>query len=239
MPSRCTITLRTVAAPATALRLLRREFPDVPLGEHRRRIQAGEPVYSSEREESRYIDVTRLTALLRRFDEAGVEVTLSEETFRNGRWEPLSESRSQLRRILGNRFQMVSWGPGDSKTDNIAEIQQNAIKEETIVIVLDPGKLENPDLDLRYDVSARIEAVTDGAVRNGGYDYIDPPPDSGPKCWRSYGGSGFWTTICPGRRRFTSPPSPGWSWRTASGCIRSEKICLSADFPLDFSAGLE
>lgn len=54
--------------------------------------------------------------------------------------------------------------------------QQSAIKTETIVIVLDPGKLENPDLDLRYDIPARIEAVTEGAVRDGGYDYIDPPP---------------------------------------------------------------
>lgn len=55
--------------------------------------------------------------------------------------------------------------------------QQNAIKEGAIVIVLDPGKLENPDLDLRYDVPARIEAATEGAVWDGGYDYIDPPPD--------------------------------------------------------------
>lgn len=55
--------------------------------------------------------------------------------------------------------------------------QENAIEEETIVIVLDPGKLENPDLDLRYDLPARIETATAGAVRNGGYDYIDLPPD--------------------------------------------------------------
>lgn len=33
-------------------------------------------------------------------------------------------------------------------------------------------------------------------------------------------------------------PGPGQSWRTASGCTLPEKICLSADFPLDFSAGV-
>lgn len=177
MPNRCTITLPAVAAPAPVLKLLRRAFPDVSLEEHRRRVLAGEPVYSSERENPGAIGLTRLTALLRLFDEAGVEVTLSEETFRGGRWEPLPESRSQLRRMLGDRFRLVSWVPDDSKEDNMRENQQNAIGEETIVIVLDPGKLENPDLDLRYDVPARIEAATEGAVRDGGYDYIDPPPD--------------------------------------------------------------
>ena len=37
--------------------------------------------------------------------------------------------------------------------------QENAIEEETIVIVLDPGKLENPDLDLRYDLPARPKVL--------------------------------------------------------------------------------
>ena len=31
---------------------------------------------------------------------------------------------------------------------------------QTIVIVLDPTKLDNPDLDLRYLVPDRVEAVT-------------------------------------------------------------------------------
>lgn len=176
MPNRCTITLPTAAAPPPVLKLLRRTFPDVPLEEHRRRVLAGEPVYSSEQENPGAISLTRLTALLRLFDEAGVEVMLSEETFRDGRWEPLPESRSQLRRMLGDRFQLVSWGPGDSKRDYMGENQQNVIGEGTIVIVLAPGTLENPDLDLRYNLPARIEAATEGAVRDGGYDYIDPPP---------------------------------------------------------------
>lgn len=44
---------------------------------------------------------------------------------------------------------------------------------QTIVIVLDPGKLENPDLDLRYCIPERVEEVSDGAIQDNGYDYID------------------------------------------------------------------
>jgi len=44
---------------------------------------------------------------------------------------------------------------------------------ETIIIKLSPGKLKNPDLDLRYLVPDRIEEVTGGAVQDNGYDYLD------------------------------------------------------------------
>lgn len=44
---------------------------------------------------------------------------------------------------------------------------------QTIIIVLDPVKLENPDLDLRYDIPDRIEEVSKGAIQDNGYDYID------------------------------------------------------------------
>ena len=44
---------------------------------------------------------------------------------------------------------------------------------QTIIIVLDPEKLENPDLDLRYLIPDRIEEVSNGAIRDNGYDYID------------------------------------------------------------------
>ena len=44
---------------------------------------------------------------------------------------------------------------------------------QTIVIVLDPTKLDNPDLDLRYLVPDRVEAVTQGAIADNGYDYLD------------------------------------------------------------------
>lgn len=44
---------------------------------------------------------------------------------------------------------------------------------QTIIIVLNPGKLENPDLDLRYDIPDRIEEVSHGAIQDNGYDYVD------------------------------------------------------------------
>jgi len=44
---------------------------------------------------------------------------------------------------------------------------------QTIVVKLEPGKLENPDLDLRYLVPDRIEEISDGAIRDDGYDYLE------------------------------------------------------------------
>ena len=44
---------------------------------------------------------------------------------------------------------------------------------QTIIIVLNPAKLENPDLDLRYDIPKRIQEVSNGAIQDNGYDYID------------------------------------------------------------------
>jgi len=44
---------------------------------------------------------------------------------------------------------------------------------QTIVIVLDPTKLDNPDLDLRYLVPDQVEAVTQGDIADNGYDYLD------------------------------------------------------------------
>ncbi len=44
---------------------------------------------------------------------------------------------------------------------------------QTIIIVLNPTKLENPDLDLRYCIPNRIEEVSNGVVQDNGYDYID------------------------------------------------------------------
>lgn len=52
---------------------------------------------------------------------------------------------------------------------------------QTIIIVLNPSKLENPDLDLRYCIPDRIEEVSNGAIQDNGYDYIDTEEDqSGP-----------------------------------------------------------
>lgn len=44
---------------------------------------------------------------------------------------------------------------------------------QTIVIVLNPGKLTNPDADLRYRIPERIEEISNGNIQENGYDYID------------------------------------------------------------------
>lgn len=49
---------------------------------------------------------------------------------------------------------------------------------QTIIILLDPAKLVNPDLDLRYKIPDCIEEVTDGRIQDNGYDYIDSSLDS-------------------------------------------------------------
>ena len=43
---------------------------------------------------------------------------------------------------------------------------------QTIIIVLDSTKMSNPDLDICYSLPDRIESLTDGRVRNNGYDYL-------------------------------------------------------------------
>lgn len=44
---------------------------------------------------------------------------------------------------------------------------------QTIIILLDPSKLENPDLDLRYNIPDHIEEISDGSIKDNGYDYIE------------------------------------------------------------------
>lgn len=43
---------------------------------------------------------------------------------------------------------------------------------QTILILIDAKKLENPDLDIRYDLPDRIDEYTDAAVKDNGYDFI-------------------------------------------------------------------
>ena len=43
---------------------------------------------------------------------------------------------------------------------------------QTIIIKLDSEKLENPDLDIIYQLPVRIEEVTDEKVYDNGYDYL-------------------------------------------------------------------
>lgn len=48
----------------------------------------------------------------------------------------------------------------------------------TIAIKLDPSKMKNPDLDLRYIIPERIEELTNGKVEDDGYDYSSDGTDS-------------------------------------------------------------
>ncbi len=47
----------------------------------------------------------------------------------------------------------------------------------SIIIVLNPAKLENPDADLRYDIPDTIEEITEGDIQGDGYDYDFPNND--------------------------------------------------------------
>jgi hypothetical protein len=42
-----------------------------------------------------------------------------------------------------------------------------------ISITLNPGKLSNPDADLRYIIPDEIEKASDKALEDNGYDYDD------------------------------------------------------------------
>ncbi len=44
---------------------------------------------------------------------------------------------------------------------------------QTIIILLDPKKLENPVTDLSYAVPVEIENATGNKVYDNGYDYLD------------------------------------------------------------------
>jgi len=44
---------------------------------------------------------------------------------------------------------------------------------QTIIVLLNPGKLENPNMDLRYSIPDRIEEVSSSLIRSNGYDFID------------------------------------------------------------------
>lgn len=43
---------------------------------------------------------------------------------------------------------------------------------ETILIVLDSKKLENPDLDIIYDLPTKLERYTNNEIYDNGYDYL-------------------------------------------------------------------
>lgn len=39
---------------------------------------------------------------------------------------------------------------------------------QTIIIVLNPKEMSNPDLDIRYALPDRIEELTDGKIKDNG-----------------------------------------------------------------------
>ena len=50
---------------------------------------------------------------------------------------------------------------------------------QTIVVKLCPGKLQNPDLDIRYRLPDAVERYTEGRITDNGYDYLDEDPANG------------------------------------------------------------
>lgn len=54
----------------------------------------------------------------------------------------------------------------------ICKVNQRGEDMQTIIIVLDSTKMSNPDLDICYSLPDRIESLTDGRVRDNGYDYL-------------------------------------------------------------------
>lgn len=46
----------------------------------------------------------------------------------------------------------------------------------TIYVRLDPGKLRNPDADIRYLLPDLIADKSGGVVKDDGYDYVGDPP---------------------------------------------------------------
>lgn len=44
---------------------------------------------------------------------------------------------------------------------------------QTIIVLLNPGKLQNPDMDLRYCVPDRIEDAAKALIKGSGYDFLD------------------------------------------------------------------
>jgi hypothetical protein len=44
------------------------------------------------------------------------------------------------------------------------------------VISLDPSRMPNPDLDIRYSLPDRLTERSSGALRDDGYEYVGPGP---------------------------------------------------------------
>ena len=53
------------------------------------------------------------------------------------------------------------------------ELEFGGRNMQTIIVLLNPGMLENADLDLRYRIPDRIEEVSNSLIQSNGYNYID------------------------------------------------------------------
>lgn len=51
---------------------------------------------------------------------------------------------------------------------------------QTILILIDPTKIENANAELCDKIAARIEEATAGEVENDGFDYIDTDEENSP-----------------------------------------------------------
>ncbi|MDP9942631.1 hypothetical protein [Ectopseudomonas alcaliphila] len=51
---------------------------------------------------------------------------------------------------------------------------------KNLVLTLDPEKLQNPDLDLRYVIPDLLSTRSDGNIKDNGYDYEDQESQSPP-----------------------------------------------------------
>lgn len=49
-----------------------------------------------------------------------------------------------------------------------------------LVLTLDPEKLQNPDLDLRYVIPDLLSARSDGNIKDNGYDYENQENPNSP-----------------------------------------------------------
>lgn len=79
---------------------------------------------------------------------------------------------------------------------------------QTIIVLLNPGKLENADMDLSYSVPDRIEEVSGSLIQSNGYDFIDTEDgEPGPLM-------GIWLKV----------ENASESWHIVSELLQNEKF---------------
>ncbi len=93
------IKLKSAVPEAAVLKLLRKQFPDMSLGELREKIMTRDYIYLSDRD--RYDGIKRMAKLLRQCDSAGLETEIFwEHRQDSASWQAESLSRGQFRNLL-------------------------------------------------------------------------------------------------------------------------------------------